>query len=181
MRFTIGVFGLLPLLASCSSAPRELATATVQVEGYSCGSCDGYVKVALARVTGVGSHEKAMAAGGRASVRVQYDPGRATPDRICAAIDGAAPRFHASFIATEAKGPDFITRFKVADLYCEGCAESIKKELLARQGVSRVEARHVSGRQGEVAVTYRAGSVTEGDLRRAIDAVTVSFKASAGP
>ena len=56
-------------------------------------------------------------------------------------------------------------RLKVSGMKCGGCVGSIEGALLALKGV---EEASVSLEQGEVAVVYQDGAVTESDIKQAI-------------
>ncbi len=95
----LGLLGALPLycgLASCTrkvtpAANEEASTKVVQirVEGMSCAACAARVKKALASIGGVSDVEVSLV---ERRARVRFDPGRATPDQLVAAIDGLGYR-----------------------------------------------------------------------------------------
>lgn len=94
----LALLGALPLfggLAACTRQATQVAkeanTKVVQipVEGMSCAACAARVKKALASVGGV-SHVEVSLVERRA--RVRFDPGRAAPDQLVAAINGLGYR-----------------------------------------------------------------------------------------
>ncbi len=87
MRIATAVIFLALLLAASVSADST-KTATLHVEGMTCGACATSVKIVLKKVDGVidatVSYERKRAV-------VQYDPTRVSPPQLVAAIEKKLP------------------------------------------------------------------------------------------
>lgn len=72
-----------PSSTSEPSHATQLATATLNVEGMTCGSCEVTIRVAATKLDGVESVEVSYDEG---SATVHYDPGKIEPASVAKAI-----------------------------------------------------------------------------------------------
>ncbi|MBI2953708.1 MAG: copper-translocating P-type ATPase [Chloroflexi bacterium] len=126
-------------------------TVTLPVQGMTCASCVAHVEKALGQLDGVHLARVNLAAG---KASVEYDPARVGLSRMEQAV---------SDIGYEV-GREQVT-LTIRGMTCASCVSHVEKALVGLDGVAGAV---VNLAAGSARVDYFPGSVTVGDMKRAV-------------